>query len=86
MLFGGLARRVVWRVKCGCWLNNYNFKGSKNNGGQEVSGTCLKMQEKLRDEIEDEATEIFENIRVVLINTKEREKELEGIKKKSKKF
>jgi hypothetical protein len=48
--------------------------------------TCLIVQEILSDEIEDEATEIFENMRVALINTKEREKELEGSKKKGKKL
>jgi hypothetical protein len=31
-----------------------------------------------------EATEIFENMRIALINTKEREKELEGSKKEGK--
>ncbi len=48
--------------------------------------TCLIMQEILSDEIEDEATEIFENMRVALIKTKEREKELEGSKKEGKKL
>ncbi len=48
--------------------------------------TCLIMQEILSDEIEDEATEIFENMRVALIKTKEREKELEGSKRKGKKL
>ncbi len=36
--------------------------------------------------VEDEATEIFENMRVALIKTKEREKELEGSKRKGKKL
>ncbi len=31
--------------------------------------TCVIMQEILSDEIVDEATEIFENMRVALINT-----------------
>ncbi len=48
--------------------------------------TCLIVQEILCYEIGDEATEIFENMRVALINTKEREKELEGSKKKGKKL
>ena len=47
-------------------------------------GLCFKVDRG--DITVDEATEIFENMKMALINRKEREKELEGFKKEGKKL